>query len=76
MIQNLVPTFNAVAIIAAGCSLIHPFGNPSSRGMKAPILGGAEIDPGTLGLIQRACQIAILSTRKCRFTAASPRCRG
>jgi cytochrome c len=56
MIRKLVPTFAAAAILAAGCSLIHPFGNPSSRGTKTPILSGAEIDPETLGLIQRACQ--------------------
>lgn len=56
MIRKIVPTFVAAAILAAGCSLIHPFGNPSSRSTKTPILNGAEIDPGTLGLIQRACQ--------------------
>ena len=56
MIRRLVPTFAAAAILAAGCSLIHPFGNPGSRGTKTPILSGAEIDPETLGLIQRACQ--------------------
>jgi cytochrome c len=56
MMRKLVPTFAAAAILAAGCSLIHPFGNPSSGGAKTPILSGAEIDPETLGLIQRACQ--------------------
>ena len=56
MTRKLYPTFAAAAILAAGCSLIHPFGNVSSRGMKAPILSGSGIDPETLGLIQRACQ--------------------
>jgi len=56
MIRKLVPTFAAAAILAAGCSLIHPFGSPSSGGTKTPILSGAEIDPETLGLVQRACQ--------------------
>lgn len=56
MIRKPVPTFVAAAILAAGCSLIHPFGDPGSRGAKAPILSGAEINPETLGLIQRACQ--------------------
>jgi len=55
-IRQLVLRFAAVAILAAGCSLIHPFGNASSRRTKTPILSGAEIDPETLGLIQRACQ--------------------
>jgi hypothetical protein len=48
-------TFTLAAIIVAG-SLIHPFGNPSSGGVKTAILSGAEIDPETLKLIQRACQ--------------------
>lgn len=56
MIRKLVPTFAAAAILAAGCSLIYPFGKINSRAMKAPILNGAEIHPETLGLIQRACQ--------------------
>jgi Haem-binding domain len=56
MIRKLIPTLAAAAILAAGCSLIYPFGNPSSRGAKTPVLSGAEIEPETLGLIQRACQ--------------------
>ena len=56
MKRKLYPTFAAAAVLAAGCSLIHPFGNADSRGMKTPILSGSEIDPETLGLIQRACQ--------------------
>lgn len=56
MIRKLFPGFASAAILAAGCSLIHPFGNISSRGAKTRILSGAEIDPDTLGLIQRACQ--------------------
>jgi len=55
MIRNLVPTFTAAAILAAG-SLIHPFGNIDSRAVKGPILKGAGIDAETLGLFQRACQ--------------------
>ena len=43
MIRKLVPTFAAAAILAAGCSLIYPFGKINSRAMKAPILNGAEI---------------------------------
>lgn len=56
MIRKLVSTFAVAAILAAGCSLIHPFGKINSRAIKAPMLSGAEIDPETLGLIQRACQ--------------------
>ena len=56
MIRKLFPTFAAAAILTAGCSLIHPFGNISSGAAKTPILSGADIDPETLGLIQRACQ--------------------
>ena len=56
MIRKLVPTFAAAAILAAGCSLIHPFGKINSPAMKGPILRGAQIDSETLGLIQRACQ--------------------
>jgi cytochrome c len=56
MIRKLVPTFAAAAILTAGCSLIHPFGKINSGEMKAPILSVAEIEPETLGLIQRVCQ--------------------
>jgi cytochrome c len=56
MIRKLALTLAAAAILAAGGSLIHPFGKVNSHAMKAPILSGAEIDPETLGLIQRACQ--------------------
>jgi cytochrome c len=56
MLRKLVATFAAAAIFAAGCSLIHPFGNLGLRGTKTPILSGAAIDPETLGLFQRACQ--------------------
>ena len=56
MIRKLVPTFATAAILAAGGSLIHPFGKIDSHAMKGPILSGAEIAPETLGLIQRACQ--------------------
>ena len=56
MIRKIVPTFAAAAILAAGCSLTHPFGNINPRATKGPILSGAEIEPDTLGLFQRACQ--------------------
>jgi hypothetical protein len=76
MIRKLVPTFAAAAILAAGCSLLHPFGNPGSRGMKTPILGGAEIDPETLGLIQRACQNChSLNTELPLYGRIAPMCR-
>jgi len=56
MIKKLVPAFAAAAILAAGGSMIQPFGKIDARAMKGPILSGAEIDLKTLGLIQRACQ--------------------
>jgi Haem-binding domain len=56
MTRKLVPMFAAAAILATGCSLIHPFGKVNSHAMKVPILSGAEIDPETRGLIERACQ--------------------
>jgi hypothetical protein len=43
MIRKLVPTFAAAAILAAGGSVIHPFGKINSRAMKGSILTGAEL---------------------------------
>jgi len=46
----------AAVLAAAGGSLIHPFGTLSDPGSSPGILQGAQIDPETLALVQRACQ--------------------
>lgn len=56
MTRKFFPALAAAAILAAGCSLIHPFGNISSSAVTEPIFSGANIDPQSLELFQRACQ--------------------
>jgi cytochrome c551/c552 len=45
-----------VAIVAAGGSMIHPFGEPGAAGSSQAILREAQVDPKTLAILQRACQ--------------------
>ena len=45
MTRKLVPTFAAAAILAAGCSLIQPFGKVDSHAMKGPIFSGPKSIP-------------------------------
>jgi len=54
MLKAILIAAGAVAVVTAGGSLIHPFG-AASRTNQA-ILNEAQIDPETLGMIQRACQ--------------------
>jgi len=46
----------AAAIVAAGGSLIHPFGASNTPASSQTILREAQIDPETLAIVQRACQ--------------------
>ncbi len=54
--RKLIPALAVAGVFVAGGSMIHPFGNIDSRVAKTPILSGSQIDPGTIGLIRRACQ--------------------
>jgi len=56
VIKKFLIAAGAVAIAAAGGSLLHPFGTPAALGANQPILRDAQIDPGTLTILQRACQ--------------------
>ncbi|MDP9112331.1 MAG: heme-binding domain-containing protein [Acidobacteriota bacterium] len=55
MIKKLLIAAAAIALAAAGGSLLHPFG-ASAPGTDQPILREAQIDPATLAVLQRACQ--------------------
>jgi hypothetical protein len=46
----------ATAIAAAGGSLLHPFGAPTTVRNDRAILREAQIDPETMAIVQRACQ--------------------
>jgi len=56
VIKKLLLAAGAVAIAAAGGSLLHPFGRPAAPGANHPILRDAHIDPATLAILRRACQ--------------------
>jgi hypothetical protein len=56
VIKNILIAIGIVAIAAGGGSLIHPFGAPAASGTNQAIFRGAQIDPETLALVQRACQ--------------------
>jgi hypothetical protein len=50
-----IPLGVAVAVLAVGGSLIHPFGSVRNRTNDAAIFGGAQLDPNTRALFERAC---------------------
>jgi Haem-binding domain len=56
MFRRLLPVYAAAAVFAGGYSLLRPFGAIETGGTKQSILNGAQIDPGTLALFERACQ--------------------
>ena len=56
MSRRLLIPCVAAAVFAAGCSLIRPFGVIETAPLNETILRGAEIDPETIALIERACQ--------------------
>jgi hypothetical protein len=54
--KRFVKTAVVAALVSAGASLIHPFGAPGVPGDSRAILQGAQIDAGTLAIVERACQ--------------------
>ena len=56
MIKNILIATAVAAIVAVGGSLLHPFGATGTAGSNQTILSGAQIDPDTLAILQRACQ--------------------
>jgi hypothetical protein len=56
MLKKILIAVGATAIAAVGGSLMHPFGTPGVLKSAQTILRGAQIDPETLALLQRACQ--------------------
>ena len=46
----------AVLTIGAGGLALHPSGGMRQERTWSPLLEGAEIDPGTLSILERACQ--------------------
>jgi len=53
VIKKILVAVGAAAIVAVGGSQFHPFGTPVN---SQPILSGAQIDPETFAIVQRACQ--------------------
>jgi len=56
MLKKVLIAAGVAAVAAVGGSLIHPFGPTAVSGKNQAIFAGAQIDPETLGIIQRACQ--------------------
>ena len=56
MIKKILIALGTVAIAAVGGSLIHPFAAPVPTGNNQTLFNGAQIDPETLAIVQRACQ--------------------
>lgn len=56
MFKAILIAVGAAAVVAVGGSLIHPFGATTVSGANQVILREAQIDPETLGIVQRACQ--------------------
>jgi hypothetical protein len=56
VIKKILIATGVAAIVAAGGSLLHPFVTPGHSAPDQTILRGAQIDPATLAIVQRACQ--------------------
>ena len=56
MINKILSTAAVAIFVAVGGSLLHPFGTPNVPRSSQTILSGAQIDPETLAILQRACQ--------------------
>jgi hypothetical protein len=56
MMKKILIAAGVAALVSAGGSLLHPFGAPGVPGNNRAILQGAQIDAGTLAIVQRACQ--------------------
>jgi hypothetical protein len=56
VIKKILIAAGVAAVVAVGGSLIHPFGMPGTPRDDQAILHEAQVDPGTLAIIQRACQ--------------------
>jgi hypothetical protein len=54
--KKVLIAMGVAAVVAVGGSLIHPFVPTVNSGTNEAIFGGAQIDPDTLGIVQRACQ--------------------
>jgi len=56
VLKKIVIVVVVGAVAALGGSLIHPFGATAVSGTDQAIFRGAQIDPETLAILQRACQ--------------------
>jgi cytochrome c5 len=56
VIKKILIATGVAAVVAVGGSMIHPFGAPGADASSQTILRQAQIDPGTLAILQRACQ--------------------
>jgi heme-binding protein len=55
-LKKVLIVASVAAVAAVGSSLIHPFGTTGISDDNQPLLRGAQIDPQTLAIVQRACQ--------------------
>lgn len=56
VLKKVLVAVGAAVVVAVGGSKIQLVGRAGVPGSGRSILGEAQIDPGTLGLVQRACQ--------------------
>src|SRR5438105_2460401 len=56
MLKKFVISSFAGAVIALSGSLVHPFGVIEQTGNAQELLSQAQIDAGTLGIFEQACQ--------------------
>lgn len=56
MLKKFMISSFAGTVIAVSGSLVHPFGVMEETGKAQAVLSQAQIDAGTLGLLEQACQ--------------------
>jgi hypothetical protein len=56
VIKKIVAAFALVAAIGLAGSVIYPIRTTAPPESDGPLLGGAQIDPETLGILERSCQ--------------------